>query len=126
MNRSTSSRLVVSLVLALSAALLTSACGGNDSPTGPPQTGTVEIQLQAQSFEPGDVLIEPGTTVRWVNAQSIQHTITPDGHDEWERAVVTEANEVFEHTFHDEGTFPYFCEPHQAVGMTGRIRVEGS
>lgn len=125
MRRSALSHLAVGLALALFAALLTSACGSDDSPTEP-QTGTVEIQLQAESFQPGDVLIEPGTTVRWVNAQSIQHTITPDGHDEWERAVVTEASEVFEHTFHDEGTFPYFCEPHQAVGMTGRIRVEGS
>jgi len=125
MNRSTPSRLVVGIVLALSAALLYSACGSDDSPTEP-QTGTVEIQLQAESFQPGDVLIEPGTTVRWVNAQSIQHTITPDGHDEWDRAVLTEADEVFEHTFHDEGIFPYFCEPHQALGMTGRIRVEGS
>ncbi len=125
MSRSQPAALLRALVTLAAVFLVLQGCGNDDSPTEP-QTGTVEIQLQAESFQPGDVLIEPGTTVRWVNAQSIQHTITPDGHNEWERAVVTEANEVFEHTFHDEGTFPYFCEPHQAVGMTGRIRVEGS
>ncbi len=123
MSRYRSFRTLTVLVVVLLGLLVLPGCGSDDSPTEP-QTGTVEIQLQAESFQPGDVLIAPGTTVRWVNAQAIQHTITPDGHDEWNRAVVSEAGQVFEHTFHDEGTFPYFCEPHQALGMAGQIRVE--
>ena len=115
-----SSFVLVGLLL-LSLALL--GCSSDDSPTEP-QTGTVEIDLQADSFQPGNVLIAPGTTVRWVNRQATVHTITPDGHSEWTRVVLNEVGEVFEHTFDDEGTFPYFCEPHQAVGMSGQIRVQ--
>lgn len=102
---------------------LLSSCG-SDSPTDPPESGLVEIELLDQSFSRSQVTVEPGTTVRWVNQGDIVHTVTPDGHSEWQRATFAEADDVFEHTFEDEGEFPYFCEPHQSVGMVGTIVVE--
>ena len=94
---------------------LTATDGGN----------VVEINLTTSlTFSPANPTIEPGTTVRWINDASIFHTITPDGHTEWERQTLSSAGETFEHTFMDEGSYPYFCEPHESQGMTGTITVQ--
>lgn len=84
----------------------------------------VEITLSGVTFTPSDVTIAPGTTVRWRNAQAVGHTITPDGHSEWNRQTMTNEGQIFLHTFDAAGTFPYFCEPHLSQGMTGTIRVQ--
>ena len=76
------------------------------------------------TFSRSNLTIEPGTTVRWVNGASIGHTVTPDGHSEWARWATDSQGQTFEHTFDAPGTFAYFCEPHQAVGMTGVITVQ--
>ncbi len=103
--------------------LVVPSCG-SDSPTDPPESGVVEIQLLDQSFSRSQLTIEPGTTVRWVNQGNIDHTVTPDGHNEWQRATFSDEGDTFEHTFETEGEFPYFCEPHQSLGMVGTIVVE--
>jgi plastocyanin len=84
----------------------------------------VEITLSGTSFSPADVTISPGTTVRWINGDGVDHTVTPDGHNEWSSASLGTQGAVFEHTFDNTGEFPYYCIPHQAQGMTGIIRVE--
>ncbi len=84
-----------------------------------------EIQLTtALTFSPDDVTIEPGTTIRWVNAGNVFHTVTPDGHSEWNEAELSSQGDTFEHTFETEGVFEYYCAPHLDDGMTGTIRVE--
>ena len=87
--------------------------------------GTVqEVQATASlTFDPEDLTIEPGTTVRWVNESGIFHTVTPDGHNEWSSADLPNGA-TFEHTFDTEGTFPYYCDPHRGQGMTGTITVQ--
>jgi plastocyanin len=101
---------------------LLASCG-SDSPTGP-QSGTIEVELRDTSFSPGQVTITPGSTIRWVNQGNIVHTVTPDGHDEWERATFSSDGDTFSHTFTEEGVYAYYCEPHRGVGMVGTIRVE--
>lgn len=88
-----------------------------------PEDTVVEIELSGTSFTPDDVTIEPGTTVRWVNVSG-DHTVTPDGHTEWNSTVLDSNGETFEHRFDSVGTFDYFCIPHQSLGMTGVVRVE--
>ncbi len=109
-------------LLAVAILGLVTGCGESDPPTAP-QTGTVEVTLRADAFSPSQVTVEAGTTIRWVNGGDVVHTITPDGHEEWTRAVLESEGEVFEHTFHEPGDYPYICEPHQALGMVGTIRV---
>ena len=84
----------------------------------------VEVTLTNYAFTPGDLTIEPGTTVRWVNQTSVFHTITPDGHTEWAEGSVSQMGETFSHTFETEGTFPYYCSPHLSFGMTGSVTVQ--
>jgi plastocyanin len=74
------------------------------------------------TFNPADVTIEAGQTVIWRNAVAMLHTITPQGHSEWNEGTVTSADDEFSHTFQTEGTFPYECTLH--TGMTGVVRVQ--
>jgi plastocyanin len=84
----------------------------------------VEILLSGTSFSDADVTITPGTTVRWINQDGMDHTVTPDGHGEWSSAALNNTGQSFSHTFTAEGTLEYFCQPHFASGMTGVIRVQ--
>lgn len=87
--------------------------------------GAVEIGLTSSlRFDLATITISTGTTVRWVNQASIFHTVTPDGHSEWQEASMTQSGQTFEHTFDIAGTFDYFCQPHRGDGMTGIIRVQ--
>lgn len=87
--------------------------------------GTVQtITLSATRFNPSAVTIARGTTVRWTNNTGILHTVTPDGHSEWESKTLSGNTTVFEHRFDNAGTFPYYCEPHRDSGMTGTIVVQ--
>lgn len=83
----------------------------------------VTINVNNNFFDPADVTISPGTTIRWV-AQAGGHTVTPDGHSQWSEAVFTAAGQTFEVTFNSTGTFNYYCDPHRSLGMTGVIRVQ--
>ncbi|MGH7549665.1 MAG: plastocyanin/azurin family copper-binding protein [Gemmatimonadota bacterium] len=94
------------------------------APPAPPPGNVLEIHLEGFSFEPAEPMIPVGTTVRWVNDSNLFHTVTPEGHSEWQRQTTTQQGVVFEHTFQNAGMFPYFCEPHRTDGMTGSITVQ--
>lgn len=90
-----------------------------------PGPDLVIVELVAPyAFSPAQVTIRPGATIRWVNRSDIYHTITPDGHSEWSEVEMFTEGEEFEHSFNDEGVFPYVCVPHISAGMTGTITVE--
>lgn len=89
-----------------------------------PQSTVQEVSATSSlTFSPAAVTIPVGTTVRWTNDSGIFHTVTPDGHSEWEEAALPDGS-VFTHTFDTPGTYPYYCSPHLAQGMTGVITVE--
>lgn len=85
----------------------------------------VEVLLrQSLEFSPSELTIQAGQTVRWRNEVAMAHTVTPDGHSEWNDVSLSAAGATFTHTFNSAGTFPYFCAPHLSAGMTGVITVE--
>ncbi|MEW6441228.1 MAG: plastocyanin/azurin family copper-binding protein [bacterium] len=96
-----------------------SACGGPG-----PQTHTVN--MQDFTFDPVDVQISVGDTVQWVNNGPSAHTstsgtnCTADG--TWDSGLLN-MGQTFSQTFDTAGTFPYFCIPHCALGMTGTVTV---
>ncbi|MDX1645855.1 MAG: plastocyanin/azurin family copper-binding protein [Longimicrobiales bacterium] len=74
-------------------------------------------------FVPSNVTISAGTAVRWINTSTVLHTVTPDGHSEWDSATLADEGDQFVHTFSTPGTYAYFCQPHVGQGMTGTIVV---
>ena len=99
--------------------------GGGGGVAGPPADGSaVEILLtDALRFQPANLAISPGTTVRWRNTSALPHTVSPDGHQAWGRAALGSRGQTFTHTFPTTGTFSYFCELHPP-GMVGTIVVQ--
>lgn len=86
-------------------------------------------------FEPAGVLVRPGTRVRWIVGEGV-HTTTayhpshggrplriPDGARPWDSGHLTSPDDSFEVIPEAEGVYDYFCRPHEAAGMVGRIVV---
>lgn len=85
------------------------------------------VQVVSNRFQPANLSIQAGDTVRWV-FQSGLHTTTsgsgcsPDGHwDSGNPGAVS--SYVHGATFKSAGNFSYYCKPHCTLGMTGRITV---
>ncbi len=86
-------------------------------------------------FDPLGLRIRPGTTVRWVVRQNV-HTTTayhprndhhplriPPGTEPWDSGYLINPGASFEVTLTRPGVYDYFCRPHEAAGMVGRIVV---
>lgn len=86
-------------------------------------------------FDPLGALVPPGGTVRWILVEGV-HTATafhpdhgnvplrvPAGTDGWDSGYLVEAGSAFEVVLTKEGVYDYFCRPHLAAGMVGRIVV---
>jgi plastocyanin len=86
---------------------------------------TLRVDLQATSFSPKEVTVTKGSTIHWVNAAAITHTITPDNAGQagvWAAQTVSGSGTAFDHTFDDTGTYAYHCTIH--AGMTGTVKVQ--
>lgn len=93
--------------------------------TVPPSEATVDtVRLVGTSFQPSSLTVRTGSTIVWVNTESMVHTVTPDGHSQWTRAETSSPGEVTRATIDAAGTYDYYCEPHRSVGMTGEIVVQ--
>jgi len=89
-------------------------------------------------FDPIGVHVAPGTMVRWVVGQNV-HTTTaysphndhhplriPDGAAAWDSGFLVHPGDHFEVTLTVPGVYDYYCMPHEAAGMVGRIVVGSS
>lgn len=82
---------------------------------------TVEIAISDYRFQPAELTIKVGTTVRWVNNEKrTSHSIlfTGEGGSESERFF---PGESWQRTFDNPGVYIYTCGPHPE--MSGRIEV---
>ena len=82
------------------------------------------------TFVPGTdepLTIAPGTTVEFV-WQSDNHNIVvdsqPDGANWGGHEPIENTGFTYTHTFDTVGTYEYFCQPHQALGMSATIEVQ--
>ena len=99
----------------------------------------VEIEMHSvrgeHYFDPVGIWVEPGTTIRFVLKGGVHDSQAyhPDNSTElmrfpaaekpWNSGLLTETGDSFEVTLTEEGVYDYFCAPHEAVGMVGRIVV---
>jgi plastocyanin len=88
---------------------------------GAQQGQDVTVSIQNFAFNPPDITVTPGTTVTWVNNDSVPHTTTAN--DETWDSETLQPGESFSFTFDTPGTFPYFCEIHPF--MMGNVTVGG-
>jgi plastocyanin len=91
--------------------------------TGQVPEGAVEIRIvsdDAGGFVPGEVTIDLGQTVAFVNAHHDEHTATGSGFD----TGLIAPGEVASVTLDTAGKFAYACRIHPV--MTGRIGVRGA
>ena len=134
-------RVLTALTLALAVAL--AGCGdttvpdgadGDDTPTGSPagdgdgSPGTTdEVSIEALAFAEQEITVPAGTTVTWVNNDSVGHTVThgEDGQPASD-AMFDEAIGVGEEvtfTFDEPGTYQVTCTIHPQMNMT--VVVDG-
>jgi plastocyanin len=113
--------------------------------TAPAMGETVEVRAITSSdggqvyFDPAGLHIQPGDTVRWIQVNGY-HSIAsyhpsndnheqriPDNATPWDSGILLgehpDKGSSFEHKFDVSGVYDYFCAPHEAAGMVGRIVV---
>jgi hypothetical protein len=77
-------------------------------------------------FDPDPATVNVGDTVTWTNKSSLTHTSTsgmPCTADNiWNSGNIGPSSS-FSFTFDAAGSYPYFCIPHCASGMTGTVVV---
>jgi plastocyanin len=73
------------------------------------------------SFDPPQLEIPVGTSVRWTNEDPLPHTATAIG-GEFDSGTLDEGAS-FSHTFDAPGTYEYICAIHP--NMKGSITVTG-
>jgi plastocyanin len=86
-------------------------------------------------FDPIGLYVEPGTTVRWMVRENV-HTTTayhpqndhhplriPEHAVPWDSGYLVHAGDHFDVRLTVPGVYDYYCMPHEAVGMVGRIVV---
>ncbi len=76
-------------------------------------------------FEPNEITINAGDTIKFVNGDLPPHNMIVDGHPELSHGdLAFAAGDSFEVTFPDTGDYNFQCDPHAGAGMKGVIHVE--
>ena len=104
------------------AALTVGGCGDDDAPSDTaPRVVTVDIA--DVTFEPRNVTVAPGTTVRWINSDTkILHTVTKvSGPGEVFDSGNVYPGMTYERRFDERGRIGYVCTLHD--GQTGSVTV---
>jgi len=132
---------------AAAAAAAGGAPAGGDAGAKPAGNEVIVKMIEAQGsagttyrFEPAQLTVKVGTTVRWVNTSGEdgpKHTSTDDpdwetpqtpavlpaGAQKWRTKFLSNGNSE-SHTFTVPGKYQYFCETHGPYGMAATITVE--
>jgi plastocyanin len=94
--------------------------------SSPAHAASFDVGTTAQDrFSPDAVTITAGDTVTWTNTSGGFHNVHfADGFDEPAEPIAGMWS-VFR-TFSVSGTYTYYCEAHQDVGMTGTVVVNSA
>jgi plastocyanin len=80
-------------------------------PAAPP----VAVAIKTFQFGPDTVVVRPGDSVEWRNADAIEHTVTAGAADQSRPAfdgTLAGAGATFTARFDRSGTYPYYCARH--------------
>jgi len=104
-------------------------------------SGVAVIEMRSDTagshvwFDPIGLYVDPGTTVRWIARENV-HTATayhprnahhslriPERAVPWDSGFLVHPGDHFDVRLTVPGVYDYFCAPHEAAGMVGRIVV---
>lgn len=102
--------------------IFVAACGGGAtappySEPAPPSEGA-EVIIEGFAFEPAILTIAPGTTITWINQDSVAHTVAIAGVE----SPSLDKGDSWSYPFDTAGTFDYSCGIHPY--MKGQIEVQ--
>ena len=124
------------LLLALGATAVAQEGEGQDG--ADQASDVVEVRMITDGstyyFEPAGLHVDPGTTIRFVNDSGTHGTTSystgndkpqriPEAAEGWNSPIFSEQGATFDVTLEHEGVYDYYCPPHEALGMVGRIVV---
>jgi plastocyanin len=114
------SRRAVSGALAPAVALGTALLLG----AGPVRAAVHTVAISNFAFAPPTITVNVGDSVTWTNADTEQHTVTPDKPGAFKGSALIGTGSSYTVTFSTAGTFAYHCEVHPF--MTGTVVVRGA
>lgn len=99
------------------------------------ETHRVDIPQARTAFEPAEITIRVGDTVRWRNRSIVEHSVLcdpaqardpahsapPRGARPFDSGPFADA--AWEHTFTVPGAYLYVCREHEGMGMRGKVVV---
>ena len=138
------SRWLALLLSCLALGLVVAGCGGDDEDDGgeaaetteqPADTaaedtggaagGGKEVGMEGIQFDPAELTVKVGTTVKWTNNESVPHDVTKE---DGPGAKFSSGNgnmqkgDTYEQTFKEAGKVNYVCTVHP--NMKGTVTVE--
>jgi plastocyanin len=135
------------LVACLAVGVVVAGCGGDDEggnggggdgggaaapkeeeqPAGRagPERKTTAVAMRDIQFDPAELTISAGDTVRWTNEESVSHDVDgsgPGGEFSSGPEGGMGQGDTYRFTFREPGTYEYVCRVH-APGMAGTVTV---
>ena len=122
---------MLSRILAIATLLVAmTGCGSSSSPTNPsstpsPSGSNVSIVVGASTltttaYSPNPITVTRGSSVTWVNNDTVTHTATANDNS-WDSGPIA-PRASFSRTFAASGTFAYRCTIHP--GMIATVTVQ--
>ena len=81
--------------------------------------GETVVLIQGMAYAPARVTVPAGTTIHWINRDTMGHTVT-SSEGKWDSGLL-QPGESWSRHFDTPGTYPYVCTPHPF--MTGTVVV---
>jgi amicyanin len=106
-------RLVLFTILASAPCLAEEA---NNAGAGPAAT----VSMDHNTFIPSEISVVPGTTVTWVNKETMPHTVVDTNKGFRSKILAKDAS--FSFTFATAGEYDYLCSIHP--NMKGKVIVK--
>lgn len=88
------------------------------------RSATTTVSVQDNLFSPKSTTINAGDSIKWVNQGGNTHTTTRTATPTTWDSGDLHSGASFTFKFNTAGAFPYFCRPHQSLGMVGTITVK--
>jgi plastocyanin len=112
-------------LLGVAAAISVFLAGAPESPSAgeaavQAAAGPAAVRIDNFTFTPPTLVVAPGTTVTWTNADDDAHTVVEK--DRKFKSGALDTDDTFTQTFTAPGEYEYFCSLHPR--MVGKIVVK--